>query len=89
LPGSTHEPVALFPKGRPELPTQLSPLQQVQLSDLLSYVHERIGLIIKHAVENEEATGGRMVQVDWESWTKQISLMSDLAEYIKTIHSPE
>lgn len=89
LPGSVHEPSSLFPKGRPELPSKLTALQQVQLSDLLSFLHERIGIVVKQAVENEDSANGRAVQIDWDVWTKQISLMSDLSEYIKSIHTPE
>lgn len=89
LPGVVHEPSALFPKGRPELPTELNSLQQVQFSDLLSYIHERIGLVVKHAVENNENPADRFVHIDWETWSKQIGLMSDLSEYIREINSPE
>jgi predicted component of type VI protein secretion system len=89
LPGSAQEPSALFPNGRPELPSKLSSLQQVQMSDLLSYLHERVGVVIKQAVENDESENGRVVQIEWEAWSKQIALMSDLSEYIKSLHSPE
>ncbi len=89
LPGSLEEPSALFPKGRPELPTQLNSLQQVQLSDLLSFVHERIGRVVKQAVETPESSDGRNVQCDWETWSKLIAVMSDLSDYISTINTPE
>lgn len=89
LPGIVQEPSALFPKGRPELPSDLNSLQQVQISDLLSYIHERIGLIVKRAIENNENPQDRFVQIDWDTWTKQIALMSDLSEYIREIHSPD
>ena len=89
LPGSTKEPSSLFPKGRPELPSKLTGLQQVQLSDLLSFVHERIGLIVKQAIESDDPTTGKVAQIDWETWSKQVGLMSDLSEYIKSINSPD
>ena len=42
--------IDLFPGGPPELPGQLTPLQQAQLSDLVSFVHDRIGSILHAAV---------------------------------------
>lgn len=41
--------IDLFPGGPPELPTQLTALQQAQLSDLVSFVHDRIGSILRAA----------------------------------------
>lgn len=89
LPGATDEPSSLFPKGRPELPSELNALQQVQLSDLLSYLHERIGLVIKNAFETPESPAGRSVQCDWEHWAKLVSTMSDLSDYINEINTPK
>jgi len=43
----------LFPAGPPELPAKLTLLQQAQLSDLISFVHDRIGSIL-HAAESDE-----------------------------------
>ncbi len=45
----------LFPGGPPEIPSQLSPLQQAQLSDLISYVHDRIGSVLNAAASQREA----------------------------------
>ena len=89
LPGPVEEPSSLFPKGRPELPSKLNPLQQVQLSDLLSFLHERIGRVVKQAVETPETPEGRNVQCDWETWSKLLTLMSDLSDYINGINSPD
>jgi predicted component of type VI protein secretion system len=41
--------IELFPSGPPELPTQLTALQQAQLSDLVSFIHDRIGSILRDA----------------------------------------
>jgi len=50
----------LFPAGPPELPSQLKLLQQAQLADLISYVHDRIGSILYAAASvaagNDEMT---------------------------------
>ena len=89
LPGTTEDPSSLFPNGHPELPSQLTPLQQVQLSDLLSYLHERIGIVVKNGVELPESPDARIFQSDWKSWSKLVSVMSDLSDYINKIHTPE
>jgi predicted component of type VI protein secretion system len=44
------ELIEFFPGGPPELPGQLTPLQQAQLSDLVSFIHDRIGSILHAAV---------------------------------------
>ncbi|MEC7556332.1 MAG: FHA domain-containing protein [Planctomycetota bacterium] len=55
--------IDLFPGGPPELPTQLTALQQAQLSDLVSFVHDRIASILRAAESaepmpiNEQAGG--------------------------------
>ncbi len=47
--------IELFPGGPPELPTQLNPLQQAQLSDLVSFVHDRIGSVLTAAHSSQPA----------------------------------
>ena len=89
IPGLADEPSSLFPKGRPELPSSLNALQQVQLSDLLSYVHERIGVVVKRTHEVPDSPDNRQVQCDWETWSKLINVMSEVSEYIHKINSPE
>ena len=44
------ELIEFFPGGPPELPGQLTPLQQAQLSDMVSFIHDRIGSILHAAV---------------------------------------
>ena len=89
LPGSSEDPSSLFPQGRPELPSHLNSLQQVQLSDLLSYLHERVGLVVKNAKEISDAADGRIMQSDFSNWSKMVSAMSDLSDYIYQINNPE
>ena len=43
--------IEFFPGGPPELPGQLTPLQQAQISDMVSFIHDRIGSIL-HAAES-------------------------------------
>ena len=89
LPCDVEEPDKLFPNGPPELPIGLNALQQVQLSDLLSHIHEQVGHVVKNAVEDLESTNGRTFQCDWETWSKIVSLHSNLADYLYSINSPE
>jgi len=42
--------IEFFPGGPPELPGQLTPLQQAQISDMVSFIHDRIGSILHAAV---------------------------------------
>ena len=79
----------LFPNGRPELPGKLSSLQRVQLSDLMAFLHERIGSVVKQAVEDVDSTTDRTIQLDWEAWLQLVSLHSELADCITNINNPE
>ena len=88
-PDPVNEPGKLFPKGRPELPGQLSSLQRVQLSDLLAFVHERVGRVVKQGVEDLEVTSKRTIHCDWETWSELVSLQSELADCICKINNPE
>jgi pSer/pThr/pTyr-binding forkhead associated (FHA) protein len=89
VPGLACEPGVLFPQGRPEVPQNLTALQRVQLSDLLSYVHEQLGLVVKGAVEDLHATNFRAVRCDWETWMRLTTLQSDVAGDIREIHDPD
>ncbi len=82
LPGSLEEPEALFPGGRPELPSEMSTLQRIQLSDLLSHLHERLGVVIKAASEELGESNSRFMEIDWDAWNKLISVQVDLCVYI-------
>jgi predicted component of type VI protein secretion system len=89
LPGYVEEPAKLFPNGPPELPIGLNALQQVQLSDVLSHIHEQVGRVVKNAVEDLESASGRTFQCDAETWSQLISLHSNLADYLYSINRPE
>lgn len=88
-PDPGEEPSKLFPKGRPELPGNLNALQRVQLSDLIAFVHERVGRVVKEGVEDLNAPGERKIKCDWETWSELVALQSDLADCICKINNPE
>ncbi len=80
----------LFPSGAPEPPGDLRPLQRAQLSDLLAYIHEQVGEVVKHAVEDQEqASSTRSVRCEWAEWRKLVDLHADLAHYLHQIANPE
>ncbi len=89
LPGTTDELGDLFPKGRPELPCQLNSLQQVQLSDMLAFVHEQVGRVVRKSVEDIGSPECRTIQCDWETWSHLVALQSDLSDYICQINTPK
>jgi hypothetical protein len=89
--GADHsaEGPKLFPNGRPELPEKLNALQRVQLSDLMAFLHERIGSVVKQAVEDVDSTTERTIQLDWEAWLQLVYLHAELADCITNINNPE
>jgi hypothetical protein len=89
VPGLGSEPGILFPQGRPEVPAGLAALERVQVSDLLSYIHEQLGVVVKAATEELHSTQGRQIRCDWPTWTRLASLQGDLAEYIRKINNPD
>lgn len=89
LPGVTEEPADLFPNGQPELPTELNSLQHVQLSDLLSFIHERVGLVVKDGKEEIDTSNQKTIKIDGETWAKLVALHSDLSAYLSAINSTE
>lgn len=87
-PGIGTEPGVLFPRGKPEVPATLSGLERVQVSDVLSYVHEQLGTVVRASTEELHSTNGRLVRCDWTTWQKLTSLQADLAEYLNAINNP-
>lgn len=83
------DPGILFPQGRPPLPHELSALQRVQLSDLLSYVHEQLGDVIKRSLEDLHGSPVRSVKCDWITWNKLTALQAEMAQDIRSINNPE
>lgn len=83
------DPGVLFPQGRPSLPTDMTPLQRVQLSDVLSYIHEQLGVVVKGAVEDLHGSQTRSVKCDWPTWHKLTALQFDLARDLRAINNPD
>ena len=77
----------LFPDGPPELPGELRPLQQAQLSDLLAFVHEQVSRISHTALEEQRGELTDM-HVDWFTWQRLLQLEMTLAQYVRSISEP-
>lgn len=82
------EPGILFPQGRPPIPAELTTLQRVQLSDLMSYVHEQLGDIIKRSVEDLHGSSTRTIKCDWPTWNKLTTLQAEISHDIRDINNP-
>ncbi|HEY0984007.1 MULTISPECIES: FHA domain-containing protein [unclassified Schlesneria] len=99
LPRSPEEPVEPFQKGCPELPIRLDALQRVQLSDLLSYVHEQIGRVVRNSIQEIENPSPeelvldnpqeRVFRCDWENWSHLVALHAKLAECVCAVNNPD
>jgi pSer/pThr/pTyr-binding forkhead associated (FHA) protein len=88
-PALGTEPGVLFPLGRPELPSTLSGLERVQVSDLLSYVHEQLGTVVRATTEELHSTQSRQIRCDWLVWKHLTSLQADVAEYLRKLNNPD
>jgi hypothetical protein len=89
FPPGTHDDVGdLFPKGAPDVPEGLRPLQRAQISDLLAYLHEQLGSVLQAAAEEERADGSRTIRCDWQRWQQLLELQSRLAQYLRRIAEP-
>jgi predicted component of type VI protein secretion system len=88
-PSPENLQLPLFPGGAPVLPEHLQPGQRARVSDVLSYVHERLREVAFEAAESEDRTPESFVQVPWERWQNMLMLQRDLANYLRTIANPD
>ncbi|MBM79839.1 MAG: FHA domain-containing protein [Planctomycetaceae bacterium] len=79
----------LFPNGPPEFPTELRPVQQAQLSDILAYVHDRIRFVLEEAQEATEEDNCRPMVVSRENWHRLLQLEMELAVYLRKAADPD
>ncbi|HUQ70300.1 MAG TPA: FHA domain-containing protein [Planctomycetaceae bacterium] len=80
----------LFPSGAPPVPTDLRPLQLAQVSDILAYLHDRLGSVVAEAAENDDRTGAdREICCPWEAWQRLVAAQSALAAYLRKLAEPD
>lgn len=87
-PGTHADEGNLFPHGAPELPHGLRPLQRAQLSDLIAYLHEQLGMVLQAGIEQDGPNGERSIACDWQNWRHLSELQSRLAQYLRHIAEP-
>ncbi|MDG2207032.1 MAG: FHA domain-containing protein [Pirellulales bacterium] len=72
---------------QPELPEALSPCQAAQLSELVEYLHLRIGDLLATAKVVEESDGEQML-LEQRHWQNLVDLQARLSEYMRKITEP-
>jgi hypothetical protein len=77
----------LFPQGPPPLPADLRMAQAAQLSDVLAYVHEQLGLLAEQAVEFGQGELAEM-RLHKATWQRLLGLEMQLAQYLRQIANP-
>ena len=71
---------------QPDLPEALSPCQTAQLSELVEYLHLRVGDLLTTAkVADEE---GEQILLEQRHWQNLIDLQARLSEYLRKITEP-
>jgi len=70
----------------PELPTDLSPGQAAELSELLQYLHLRIRSLIK---SSKVSRATEDVTIDQRRWQNLLDIDVRLADYLRSIGEPE
>ena len=71
---------------QPDLPEALSPCQAAQLSELVEYLHLRVGDLLTAAkVADEE---GEQILLEQRHWQNLIDLQARLSEYLRKITEP-
>ena len=69
----------------PDLPTQLSPGQSAQVSELLEYFHLRARQLVQSALVDDQASE---VKISLAQWQDLLDMQSQLAEYLRAIGDP-
>jgi pSer/pThr/pTyr-binding forkhead associated (FHA) protein len=70
----------------PELPTQLSPGQAAQVSEILEYLHLRTRQLVQSASIEEDKS---RAAIPLPQWQELLDVQSQLAEYLRAIGDPE
>ena len=75
-----------FESAVPGIPNKLSPSQLAQLSELLDYLHVRLGLVIEEVRIDEQTED---VSIKPGNWQILLNLYSRLAEMIRSLNEPD
>ena len=79
-----------FGGQRPELPQGLSPLQSVQVSDLLSYIRASVLFVLESGEEQKPVPlkGSTRMTVPPEAWHLLQKVQLDLSQFLREISEP-
>ena len=69
----------------PDLPTQLSPGQSAQVSELLEYFHLRARQLVQAGMVDDQTNE---VKISLSQWQDLLDMQSQLAEYLRAIGDP-
>jgi len=69
----------------PELPSQLSPGQAAQISELFEYFHLRARQLVQSALVDDQEN---QVKISLAQWQDLLDMQSQLAEYLRAIGDP-
>ncbi len=69
----------------PDLPTQLSPGQSAQISELLEYFHLRARQLVQSGMVDDQENE---VKISLAQWQDLLDMQSQLAEYLRAIGDP-
>ena len=89
-PQETDLPRDPFAARRPELPERLTPLQAVQISDLLSHVRASVLFVLEHGEEQKPIPlkGANRMTIPPEAWHLLQKCQLDLSQYLREISEP-
>jgi len=80
----------LFPQGPPEPPKSLRPAHRAEVSDILSYAHEQIRIVLQSGVDAEpEGSEESQMILAWIPWQRLQQLEMDLAVYLRKLAEPD
>ena len=71
---------------QPELPESLSPCQAAQLSELVEYMHLRVGDLLTTAKAADDE--GEQMLLEQRHWQNLVDLQARLSEYLRKITEP-
>lgn len=87
---SRASPDVLFPQGPPPIPQGLKPLHCAQVSDVLAYLHEQVGLVLINTAERpKDAAGRREMVCEKDAWERLVNLQATLAGYLRGLSNPD
>ena len=89
-PEETAPPKDPFGGNRPELPEGLTPLQAVQVSDLLSFVRASVLYVLESGEEQKPVPlkGSTRMTVPPDAWHLLQKLQLDLSQFLREISEP-